>query len=232
MESTMNIKKLSLLSLLLLAFTAQSDASNKDKKPAKTIVQTTNNRTKKFSFKKWFEIKAIPFALGALYTGSRVFFDRSEPTLTGFAKSFGKRAIFEAIGIPWLLINLEAGKSEDRPLTLSSTWKTIFAHAAYSEMSSHKIVGPAFSIINGFFFSIINILSEDDAIKNAKYWKPRFKAFNNGLFFGSLLGVGLRYRHDLGSGLKYTSHSAKQLIPLFYNAKKYLSLKIKSIVHQ
>lgn len=221
----MNIKKLSLLSLLLFACSLPISAMGKE-----DSIQN-DNLQKKTTWRKWIK-KHIPskqdailFTLGALYAGSRVWIDHSEPTFNGFLNAFGKRTLYGTVGSLLLPVAMNVFTSDtlkDEFIDIIRDpvlWQLIFASAAYREIYAFKRI-PALSSIGGGLISflvngIIQTVFADDYSTSAV----------NGQIFGSLLGVGLRYRHDLGSGIKQTHHLIRQIPSWFHSAIKHMSFK-------
>ncbi|KKS67936.1 MAG: hypothetical protein UV38_C0003G0163 [candidate division TM6 bacterium GW2011_GWE2_42_60] len=223
----MNLKKLSLLGLLLCVLLPTNTWTVKEDKK--------DSKQESFWDKHAISIRnSMYFIGGALYTGARVFFDPSEPTLNGFLKSSGKRALGVAAGSflgsysmssaiqsvaksEELLTNKVPSKSFKDSLanmpfffkaafTNPNTYKNILAHAAYREAFFHRASHPA-SFSSGLLWGILTMYYSDQEKING--YSP-YSMFCNGKLFGALFGVGLRYRHELGSGLKLTSHSLKQ----------------------
>ncbi|HBY05361.1 MAG: hypothetical protein UV38_C0003G0164 [candidate division TM6 bacterium GW2011_GWE2_42_60] len=213
----MNLKKLSFLGFLLctiLPTTTWTMIENDGE-----ITYQAQNENKQESFwRKYtpFFGQCFWFGVGALYTGTRVFLDKSEPTLKGFLSSSKDRVLWRSIGTASAFLfhtaMTSALKSIGRRVDIDqetrdnlnsldqffpikrflylNTYKNILAHAAYREAFFHR-ASPLFSFASGFFW--------------AGMLEASGSAFFNGKLFGSLLGVGLRYRHELGPKLKQTS---------------------------
>jgi len=219
----MNIKKLSLLSFLLFASAAPISAIENE-----TTETGTNKQEEKITWSEWlnehpFTRDATLFTLGALYTGSRVWLDHSEPTLKGFLKSSGKRVFWQAVPLSMLTILVMAEDIPKTPkkakdfITNIPSWSTFFAHAAYREVSTHKIIGPTLSAVSGSIWLLVN-----KKVQNTSNYS---NSFHYGQLFGSLLGVGLRYRHDFGSGIKQTPGLVRQIPAFIHSAIKHLPFK-------